>query len=69
MKFVPKTILDALAGGRRLTPEDLKSEIDLHIDDFYEQLKELIDKGQVIEIRIDGESYLEEVDADRQTEN
>ena len=69
VKFVPKTILDALAGGRRLTPEDLKSEIDLHIDDFYEQLKELIDKGQVIEIRIDGESYLEEVDADRQTEN
>ncbi len=69
VKFVPKTMLEALAGGARLTPENLKSETDLQIDDFYEQLKDLIDKGRIIETRMDGESYLEAAHADRQTEN
>ncbi len=69
VKFVPKTIMEALAGGARLTPENLKSETSLQIDDFYAQLKELIDSGQIIESRMDGESYLEAAHADRQTEN
>ena len=34
---------------------------DTMIDDFYNQLKVLIDNGQIREIRIDGESYLEAV--------
>ncbi len=69
VKFVPKTILEALAGGVRLTPEDLKSETGLQIDEFYAQLKELIDNDKIIETRMDGESYLEAAHADRQTEN
>lgn len=69
VEFMPKTIIEALADGTRLTPEDLKAKTGLQIDDFYEQLKTLIDKKQIIETRIDGESYLEATHADRQTEN
>ncbi len=69
VKFVPKTILEVLAGGVRLTPEDLKSETGLQIDEFYTQLKELIDNDKIIETRMDGESYLEAAHEDRQTEN
>lgn len=66
---MPKTIPEILSEGERMVPEILKDRTGLKIDDFYEQLKELIDKGKVIEIRIGGESYLEAADADRQTGN
>lgn len=66
---MPKTIMEALSNGKKLSPEILKSETGLEIDDFYEQLKELTDQGQVIESRIEGESYLEAVYADRQIKN
>ena len=56
-----KTILEALKSSEKLTPEKLKVETALEIDDFYDQLKVLIDSGQIREIRIDGESYLEAV--------
>lgn len=69
VEFMPKTIIEALADGTRLIPEDLKAKTGLQIDDFYEQLKTLIDKRQIIETRMDGESYLEAAHADRQTEN
>ena len=59
--FVAKTILEALKSSEKLTPEKLKVETALEIDDFYDQLKVLIDNGQIREIRIDGESYLEAV--------
>ena len=64
-----KTIMEALSKGARLTPEKLKSETQLPIDDFYAQLKELIDNGNVAESRENGESYLEAVNENRQTEN
>jgi type I restriction enzyme S subunit len=67
--FVRKTIMEALSNGVRLTPENLKSETGLPIDDFYAQLKELIDKGSVVESRENGESYLEAENENRQTEN
>ncbi len=62
---MPKTMIEALSGGVRLTPENLKFETGLQIDDFYDQLKKLIDQGQVIETRMDGESYLEATNANR----
>lgn len=67
--FMRKTIMEALSKGVRLTPEKLKSETQLPIDDFYAQLKELIDHGSVVESRENGESYLEVVNENRQTDN
>lgn len=67
--FMPKTIVEALSKGVRLTPEKLKSETQLPIDDFYAQLKKLINNGNVEESRENGESYLEAVNENRQTEN
>ena len=57
--IVVKTIMETLKSAEKLTPEKLKAETGLEIDDFYDQLKVLIDSGQIREIRIDGESYLE----------
>ena len=65
--FMHKTIMEALSKGVRLTPEKLKSETHLPVDDFYAQLKELIDNGSVVENRENGESYLEAVNENRQT--
>lgn len=59
VSFVAKTILEVLKSSEKLTPEKLKAETALEIDDFYDQLKALIDNGQIREIRIEGESYLE----------
>lgn len=67
--FVSKTIMQALVEKGKTTPEKLKAETDLQIDDFYEQLKVLIDNGQVVETRVDGEPYLEAKNADRQPNN
>ena len=67
--FVPKTIMEALSTGMRLTPENLKRETELPIDDFYARLKELIDNGSVVESRENGESYLEAANENRQAEN
>lgn len=67
--FVPKTIMEVLSTGVRLTPENLKRETELSIDDFYAQLKGLIDNGSVIESRENGESYLEAANEDRQAKN
>ena len=67
--FVPKTIMEALSMGVRLTPENLKRETELPIDDFYARLKELIDNGSVVESRENGESYLEAANENRQAEN
>ena len=67
--FVPKTIMEALSTGVRLTPENLKRETELPIDDFYARLKELIDNGSVVESRENGESYLEAANENRQAEN
>lgn len=69
VEFVTKTIMQALSAGSKITPEKLKSETGLLIDDFYDQLKTLIDSGCVIETRIDGESYLEAKNEDRQPNN
>lgn len=67
--FVPKTIMEALSTGMRLTPENLKRETELPIDDFYARLKALIDNGSVVESRENGESYLEAANENRQAEN
>lgn len=67
--FVTKTIMQALVEKGKTTPEKLKAETDLQIDDFYDQLKFLIDNGQVVETRVDGEPYLEAKNADRQPNN
>lgn len=67
--FMPKTITEALLKGVRLTPEQLKNETKLSINDFYAQLKELIDNGKIVENRENGESYLEVANENRQIEN
>ena len=69
VEFVAKTIMQALSAGGKITPEKLKSETGLLIDDFYDQLKTLINSGCVIETRIDEESYLEAKNEDRQPNN
>lgn len=69
VEFVAKTIMQTLAAGAKITPEKLKAETGLQIDDFYDQLKALIDSGHVVETRIDGESYLEAKDENRQPNN
>lgn len=61
VSVVAKTIIEALRNVDKLTPERLKAETQLDIDDFYEQLKALIDSGKIKETRVDGESYLEAV--------
>lgn len=66
---MPKTIMEALLKSVRLTPEQLKSETKLSIDDFYAKLKELTDNGSVVENRENGESYLEVANENRQTES
>ncbi|MBC5687474.1 restriction endonuclease subunit S [Mediterraneibacter sp. NSJ-55] len=63
--FMRKTIMEALSKGMSLTPENLKSETGLPIDDFYAQLKELINNGSVVESRENGESYLEAANENR----
>ena len=64
---VPKTILEALSEHKSLTPEKLKAQTGIKdIDDFYAELKKLVDTGAVIERREGDESYLEVNDADRQ---
>ena len=63
--LVAKSIMQVLSAGAKLTPENLKAETALPIDDFYDQLKILINGGHVIETRIDGESYLEAKDENR----
>ena len=67
--FVRKTIIEAISNGVRVTPESRKIETGLPIDDFYAQLKELINNGSVVESRENGESYLEAANENRQTEN
>lgn len=66
---VAKTIMQALSVGAKMTPEKLKADTGLRIDDFYDQLKALIDSGRVVETRIDRESYLEAKNEDRQPDN
>lgn len=63
--FMRKTIMETLSKGMSLTPENLKSETGLPIDDFYAQLKELINNGSVVESRENGESYLEAANENR----
>lgn len=69
-KQMSKTILEALlSNGNKTTPEKLKQETGLTIDEFYERLKELVDLNKVREIKEEGESYLEVIDEDRPFKN
>jgi Restriction endonuclease S subunits len=64
---VPKTILEVLREYKSLTPEKLKAQTGImDIDDFYAELKNLVEAGAVIERREGDESYLEVNDAGRQ---
>ncbi|WP_165264072.1 restriction endonuclease subunit S [Paenibacillus sp. M-152] len=57
---MPKTILEALSEHKSLTPEKLKAQTGIKdIDDFYAELKKLVDTGAVIERREGEENYLE----------
>ena len=60
-----KTILEVLSKGSKMTPEKLKEETELNIDEFYNELKKLVDTNKVKEIREDEEVYLEVVNEDR----
>lgn len=69
-KHMGKTILEALINnGNRLTPEKLKQETELPIDEFYDKLKELIDLNKIREVREERESYLEAIHEDRSLKN
>jgi len=58
-----KDMLEAVKEAGRITPERLKEETGLGIDEFYEELKRLTESGQVLEKREDGDVYLEVRDA------
>lgn len=57
--LIVKTIIQALSDGEKWTPEKLKITTRLEVDEFYDQLKKLIEDGKVTETRENGESYLE----------
>lgn len=62
-----KTIIEVLREQKNLTPEKLKSLTGIiDIDEFYAELKILVDIGEVVEIREGDESFLEVNYADRQ---
>ena len=56
------TAIEALQKFGRLTPEELKGKTKLDIDEFYLQIKELIENSIIIEIRNGNKVYLEAVD-------
>lgn len=58
-----KDMLEAVKEAGRITPERLKEETGLGINEFYEELKRLTESGQVSEKREDGDVYLEVRDA------
>lgn len=61
VKTVTLTITEVLKKEGQLTPEKLKKITELEIDDFYEQVKKLVDQGAIQEIREIDEIYLEAV--------
>ncbi len=64
--YMSKKIKDVLSEYKSLTPEKLKEFTGIKdIDDFYTELKNLIDTGMVIERRKGDESYLEVDSASR----
>ena len=58
-----KDLLEAVREAGKITPERLKEETGLGIDEFYEELKRLTESGQVSEKREGGDVYLEVRDA------
>lgn len=58
-----KDMLEAVREAGKITPERLKEETGLGIDEFYEELKRLTESGQVSEKRKGGDVYLEVRDA------
>ncbi len=58
-----KDMLEAVREAGKITPERLKEETGLGIDEFYEELKRLTESGQVSEKREGGDVYLEVRDA------
>lgn len=61
---VNKGMLEAVKEAKKISPEKLKEETGLEIDEFYEELKRLTDSGKVKENREGGDVYLEAGDAD-----
>ena len=53
-----QSLIDLLKEEDCLTPEKLKSKTEMDIDEFYAQLKQLVEQNIVEEVRKDGESYL-----------
>ena len=60
---INKDMLETVKEAGRITPERLKEETGLGIDEFYEELKRLTESGQVSEKREGGDVYLEVRDA------
>ena len=60
-----RTIMEVLSNGNKITPEKLKEETGLNIDEFYDELKKLVNSNMVKEIREDGEVYLEAINENR----
>jgi len=58
-----KDMLEAVREAGKITPERLKEETGLGVDEFYEELKRLTESGQVSEKREGGDVYLEVRDA------
>ena len=67
--IVAKTILEVLAVQKKATPEALKKDAELDIDDFYDQVKALIASKVITETREGNEVFLEVTHADRQANN
>lgn len=58
---VALTIKEALNKHKKLTPEQLKKETELDIDDFYDEIKKLVNDGTIMETRESDTVYLEAV--------
>jgi type I restriction enzyme S subunit len=54
-----QTIIEVLERKKKMNPEELKREVDLDIDEFYNQLKDLIEAGKIFETRFGDEVFLE----------
>lgn len=62
VKEMYDSMVDALKENGSMTPEELKRAMEIkEIDEYYEQLKKLVQAGKIKEIRVGKEVYLEAI--------
>ncbi len=59
VELMYQDMVTALKENGRMTPETLKRKMNIDIDEYYEQLKDSVQKGLIIEVRQENEIFLE----------